>query len=212
MCPRDGGFQCLARPAGSEVTLVPVDPVTDQLDPPVATPRLLFDIGDELLRLDLPAVVAQITLGASDVPPGPDDPWQAVALVDPSCVRRRAGVADQQRPGVPVGDRLLLGDVVGHGSVGIEAHMTVQVDQSWQHPAIADRLGAGNRLIADHTASHPQVAMLLVGQNDPTDVQRLAHQRLLRKSVMSSGSWKSELPESSWPPPNAGGTCPGAAS
>ena len=87
---------------------VALDPVADQLDPAVAALRLLLDVRRELGRLDLVGVVADVALGPRQVPTGPDQPGQVVAVVDPGGVGGRAAVAQQQRTGVPVGDRLLL--------------------------------------------------------------------------------------------------------
>ena len=96
-------------PAGSQVAGVAVDPVADQLDPAVARLRLDAHAVDELVRLDLVGVVADVAAGPGDVPPRPDDLGQVLALVDPPRVRRRAGVADEQRARVAVGERLGLG-------------------------------------------------------------------------------------------------------
>ena len=49
--------QRVERPAGCEIAGVPVDPVADQLDPAVAVAGLLADVGDQVLRLDLPGEV-----------------------------------------------------------------------------------------------------------------------------------------------------------
>src|SRR5690606_17310227 len=88
--PRDGGLERIPRPARAEVSAVAVDPVADQLDPAVPAARLLLHIGDQLVRLDLPAVVADVALGPSDVPAGADDPGQVVTAIDPPGVGRRA--------------------------------------------------------------------------------------------------------------------------
>jgi len=87
----DRGPGRLAGPAGGEVAEVAVDPVADQLDPAVTAPGLLGDVGDQVLRLDLPRVVADVAAGAGDVPAGPDDLRQVLAVVDPAGVGGRAG-------------------------------------------------------------------------------------------------------------------------
>ena len=85
---------------------------------------------------------------------------QVVAPVDPAGVGGRPGVAQQQRAGLPVGQQLafLLGLV--DGSVGVEPDVTVRVDEPGNDvPAGHDRLGARDRLGADHPPGiHPQVA------------------------------------------------------
>ena len=83
----------------------------------------------ELVGLDLVGEVADVALGAGDVATGPDQPRQVLALVDPGGVGGRAAVAQQQRPGVPVGDRLLLGGLLVDGAVLVEPDVAVRVDQ-----------------------------------------------------------------------------------
>ena len=70
---------------------------------------LLGDVRRQVVGLDLVGVVADVAPGAGDVAAAADQPRQVVALVDPAGVGRRAAVAQQQRAGVAVGDRLLLG-------------------------------------------------------------------------------------------------------
>ncbi len=74
------------RPARREVADVPVDPVTDELHPAVATRRLEYDRVHELVRLDLFGEVPQVTLRPGHVAAGPDDGGQILAVVDPACV------------------------------------------------------------------------------------------------------------------------------
>ena len=113
-----------------QVAGVAVDPVADQLDPAVAALRLLGDVRRELGRLDLVGVVADVALGAGDVPTGPDQPRQVLAVVDPRGVGGRPAVAQEQRPGVAVGDRLLLRRLVVDGAVLVEPDVAVRVDQA----------------------------------------------------------------------------------
>ena len=108
----DRRLQGVGRPARREVGGVAVDPVADELDPAVAALGFLDDVVDELVGLDLVGVVADVALRPGQVPTGPDDPRQVVAIVHPPGVGRRACVATEQHAGVAVGDRLLLGDVV----------------------------------------------------------------------------------------------------
>ena len=72
-------------------------------------------------------------------------PRQVVAVVDPVRVDGGAGVADEQGPGVAVGERLLLGGRLVDGAVGAETDVAVRVDEAGQHPA-GDGLRGGRRL------------------------------------------------------------------
>ena len=99
---------------------------------------------------------------------------QIVALVHPPGVGRAAGVAQQQRPGGPLGQRMLLGPVVGHRPVPLQPDVAVRIDQAGHQPdAGGDGLGVGDRLGADHTVDHPEVAVLAVGQHHAAEVQRV---------------------------------------
>jgi hypothetical protein len=80
--------QHVDRPAGREVATVPVDPVADELDPAVAGSRLQSDLLDELLRLDLPRVVADVATRPRDVTPCTHELGQVVSVVDPAGVHR----------------------------------------------------------------------------------------------------------------------------
>ena len=110
------------------------DPVAHELDPAVAALRLLGDVRREVLRLDLVGVVADVALGARDVAARADQPRQVVAVVDPRGVDRRAAVAEQQRPGVAVGHRLLLGRRLVDAAVRVEPDVAVRVDQARHDP------------------------------------------------------------------------------
>ena len=99
---RDRGRERLRRERRREVALLAGDPVPHQLDPAVPGARLAGGRVGELAGLDLVGVVADVALGAGQVPPAADQARQVVAVVDPAGVGRRAGVADQQRPGVAV--------------------------------------------------------------------------------------------------------------
>ena len=89
------------------------------------------------------AVVADVALGAGDVPSGPDDVREVLALVDPAGVCRTPGVADQQRAGVTVGECLALLLLGGHGAIGVEADVAVGIDQSGYDEPVGDQVGAG---------------------------------------------------------------------
>src|SRR5665647_327747 len=88
----DRGDQRLPRPAGAEVTGVPIDPVADQLDPAVTATRLLTDVLGQVLRLDLVGVVADVAPSPSDVPTRTHDARQVLTVVDPAGVGRRARI------------------------------------------------------------------------------------------------------------------------
>ena len=109
-----------------------------------------LDLGDQVGRLDLGAVVADVALGAGDVPAGPDDARQVVAVVDPVGVdrvrRRRAAAARRRRGRRPPAPRGRLVDA----AVRVQPDVAVRVDQARQHPAaVGDGLGAGDRLVAE---------------------------------------------------------------
>src|SRR5699024_1987373 len=115
---------------GGEVARSPVDPVADELDPAVPGPGLGPDPGDELLRLDLVGIVADVALRAGDVPAGADDLRQVVPLVDPAGVGGRARVPDQERARIPVRARLLLARRLVDRAVGVEADVAVGVHEA----------------------------------------------------------------------------------
>ena len=161
----DRGGQHVVRPQRGQITHVTVDPVTDDLDPAVAEPGLLLDGGDQAVRFDLDADVAQVTLRPGHVPAGADQPGQVLAPLHEPVVHRGAGVPDEQRAGVPVGDGLLdhFG-LVGH-AVGHHADVAVAIDQAGHDPAVAcQRLRAADRLVRQPPVDDPQVPSLAVGQ------------------------------------------------
>src|SRR5690606_26236908 len=131
----------------------------DQFHPAVAAPGLLGDVRGEVVGLDLPGVVADVAAGAGDVPAGPDDLRQVVAVVGPPGVGGGARVAQQEGAGVPVGEGLLLGDVLGDRAVPVETHVAVGVDQSGKHPAVdgARVAGAGRAVVGDPAVDDPQL-------------------------------------------------------
>ena len=134
----------LGRERRRQVAVVAGDPVADQLDPAVAALRLLGDVRRQLVGLDLVGVVADVALGAGDVPAGADQPRQVVAVVDPAGVGGRAAVADQQGAAVAVGDRLLpRSPRRSMAPCVVEPEVAVRVDQPGHDPALGGGLGAG---------------------------------------------------------------------
>ena len=155
-----------------QVAGLAVDPVADQLHPAVAALRLQRDVRGEVARLDLVGVVADVAPGAGDVAPGAHQPRQVVAVVDPRGVDRRAAVAQQQRAGVAVGDRLLLAGRLVDAAVRVEPDVAVRVDQARHDPAARDQLGRGDGLVGDAPVDDVQVAALAVGQDRSGEPQR----------------------------------------
>ena len=89
----------------------------------------------QLGRLDLVGVVADVALGPRDVPAGADQPGQVLAVVDPGGVGGRAAVPQQQRAGVPVGDRLLLLGGLVDGAFLVQPDVAVRIDEPGHDPA-----------------------------------------------------------------------------
>ena len=138
---RSPAAQRVVGPGGREVADVAVDPVGGDLDPavagapPAARPR----------RRGRRARPRRRGRGCSAsvramCRPGPDQPRQVVARLHAAVVDRRAGVAQQQRPGGPV-DQRLLGLLVRVGDVpaGRQADVAVGVDEARRDPAAATR-------------------------------------------------------------------------
>ena len=83
----------------------------------------------------------------------------------PAGVGRRAAVAQEQRAGVAVGDRLLLRRRLVDGAVGVEAEVAVGVDQPGHDPALGRGLGSGLLLEGDPAVDDVEVARLAVRQH-----------------------------------------------
>ena len=138
---------------------------------------------------------------------------QVVAVVDPAGVGRRAGVADQQRAGVAVGERLLLAGRLVDGAVRVEPDVAVRVDQPGQHPA-GDGLvaAAGGAVVGDPAVDHPELVPDVVGPDEhrPGEVEDVAHGRNLRdrvaagiRSLIAMAAPRPELPlDPDRPPPH----------
>jgi hypothetical protein len=97
---RDGIPDNVRGKGSCEVAGVTVDPVSDDLHPPVSITGFLADSFHEPARLDFMAQAAQIPAAACNVAACPDEPGQVLALLHPPCVAGRPGIADQQRAGV----------------------------------------------------------------------------------------------------------------
>ena len=152
-----------------EVPVLAGDPVADELDPAVAVAGLPRGRRGQLERLDLVGVVADVALGPGQVSPAPDQPRQVVAVVHPPGVGGRAGVADQQRPGVAVLDGLGLRLLVADRAVVVEPDVAVRVHQTRDDPSLGGRLRAGLVLERDPPVDDIEVADLAVGEHRPTE-------------------------------------------
>jgi hypothetical protein len=168
---RDGDGELLGRERRGQVTLVAGDPVAHQLDPAVAVAGLARHRLGELVGLDLVCVVADVALGPGDVAAGSDQPGQVVAVVDPAGVGRGAAVADQQGPGIAVGQRLRLGLLLGDRPVVVEPQVAVGVDQAGDDPALRRGLGAGLLLEGDAAVDDVQVPGLAVGEDRAAEAE-----------------------------------------
>ena len=80
-------------------------------------------------------------------------------------------VAQQQRAGVAVGDRLRLGRLPVDLAVLVEPDVAVRVDEARDHPAAGHRLGPGLRLEGDPAVDDVEVAGLAVGEDRSGDAQ-----------------------------------------
>ena len=179
----------LGRPQRSEITDLAVDPVAHELDPAVTPRGLALDLGHEFVRLDLGPVVAQIAHGSGDVPAGPDDLGQVVALVHPPGVGRAAGITQQQRAGGPLRESVLFGDVVGHRAGTFQTHMAVRVDQTGHQPASGDRYGVADRFGPDQPVDHPEVTPFTVRQHHTAEFQPGCHGVTLLAEAPAQLGW-----------------------
>ena len=126
----DGVLDRRGREAGGEVAGVTVDPVPHELDPAVAGPGLLTHGLHQALRLHLDGEAPEVPPGPGDMPAGADDPRQVRPLLEPAGVVHGAGVADQQRAGVAVGQWPVLPPaVLGDVPAGAEPDVAVRVDR-----------------------------------------------------------------------------------
>ena len=63
-------------------------PVGGELDPAVPRRRLTLDLGHKLVGLDFDAEVPDVAVWTGDVPAGPDQARQVLALLDGAVVDR----------------------------------------------------------------------------------------------------------------------------
>jgi len=102
------------------------------------------------------------------VAPGADDPREVLPVVHPARVARLTGIADEQCAVVPIGQRLLLGDLPRHLTVRAEADMAVGVDQPRHDVAGQGRhlVRAGGALEGQPTTDDPRLVPHLVGADE----------------------------------------------
>ena len=171
VCATDGRRERVVGKCRCEVAELAVDPVGRDLHPAVAQRRLLLHLGDEFVRLDLDAEVADVAPGTRDVSPGTDQPRQVVTLLHRPVVHRRPGIAEQQGAGVAVGDRLLgQGFRIGHvGPVRADPHVAMRIDEPRQQPTTLDHgvRAACVPLEGEPAVHHPGVALHLVREEHP---------------------------------------------
>ena len=170
----DGCPHGLGGPHRGEVATLPVDPVGDDLYPAVALARLLGGGGGQFCRLDFDAQTAEVTLGPGEMTAGADESWQVLPSLDPPVIHRRAAVTQQQRPAVPVGDRLLF-LLVAVGEPALpepDADMAVRVDQPGYEPALGHRRSRRHAFVRHPPSHDKQIPRLSLGQDRPADVQR----------------------------------------
>jgi hypothetical protein len=104
--------------------------------------------------------------------PAPDDPGGIGLVVEEAGVGGGAGIAHEQRAGGGVGPGLVvkLGRVVHRPARG-QADVAVGVDEPGNHPAAGgDRVGVRHRLEGEPPVDDPEVAFLVVGQEDAAHV------------------------------------------
>ena len=154
-------------PQRRQVAGLPVDPVGDELDPPVAPRRLAADLLDQAVGLDLRGVAPLVAAGPGDVPARPDQPRQVVAVVDPAGVGGAAGVAQQQRAGVAVGQRLLLRRLPVGRPRRDQTDVAVGVDEPGEGPALERRVDGSRRaVVGDPAVEDPRLVADLLGSDE----------------------------------------------
>src|SRR5206468_3021687 len=82
-----------------------------------------------------------------------------------------AAVAQEEGAGVTVGERLPLRGLLVHGTVLVEPHVAVGVDQARDDPALGDRLRARMRLVGDQPVHDVEVARLSVWEDRTPEAQ-----------------------------------------
>jgi hypothetical protein len=129
------------------------------------------DVG-EFGGFNLQRRVRGVPLRAGDVFPAADDAGGVVFVVEEAGVGGGAGVAHEQRAGGGVGPGLVvqLGGVV-HRATRAQPDVAVDVDEPGDHPAAGgDGFGARHRFEGEPPVDDPEVAFLVVGQEDTAHV------------------------------------------
>jgi hypothetical protein len=183
VCRVDRRLQDVVGPQRGQVTDLAVDPVTDQLDPAVAAPRL-FDhrIGQLRFVLQLDCEVALIALRPGEETAVADDARQVVALVEGPGVDRRPAVTQQQGADAAFDfalRRAVLETV--ERPVIAEPDVAVRVDQPGHNPAVGPVSAeyghrSFNRLGAQNAVDDPPLHRPFVGKSPTAQVQ--SHQFL----------------------------------
>jgi hypothetical protein len=149
MCASDRRFGHISRPQRCQITNIPIDPIPYEFHPAIAAASLPLYLGNQLVRLHFLAVVAEISLGSGDVPPGADDSREVFPIVHPPGIGGAARIPKQQRSGVAVGNCLLFGPLIGDGALPLQTDVTMRIHKAGHHPnargnglCVADRLKA----------------------------------------------------------------------
>ena len=172
VCGGDRGGRDIRGPQGRQVPHRSVDPVPDELDPPVAVACLVTHLLDELLRLHLGTQVPDVAQRPGDVPARTDQPRQLRGLLHPPGVGRRPRIPDQHGARRQV--RLGLGPrgLRAHRPLRAEPDVAVGVHEAGDHPRVRrDRLGPGHGLIDKHTVDDPHLPRLGLREEHAREVQ-----------------------------------------
>ncbi|BCW45943.1 hypothetical protein StoSoilB5_31270 [Arthrobacter sp. StoSoilB5] len=146
-----------------KVTGVAVDPVSDDLHPPVSVTGFLADRLHELVRLDFMAQAAQVPAAACDVAACPDESGQVLALLDPSRVAGRPSIADQQRAGLKVRLRLGKRSLLIYRPTNAKSNMAMGVNKTGKDPSVQHGIGrCGGTLEGQPAIDGPQPVPLVV--------------------------------------------------
>jgi hypothetical protein len=126
------------------------------------------------------------------MPTRADDLGQVDPLIHPTRVGRAAGIAQQQRPGRTISQRVLFGYLVRHCAAHLQADVAVGVDQSRHQPDVGGQcLRVLRWLGTDATVHDPEIRSLAGRQDDAVEMQpvsapcagRRAASRACRRTV-----------------------------